>query len=96
MYEFSFAPDELPAVPVDAFRLDVFAAENAGEDYSDCGSAVIESPQPGDVYTLALNGEEVAALTLSTAGRDVEIIFPAPTAISHGTSARTGPQEPTL
>ena len=82
VYEFSFAPDELPTVPVDAFRLDVFAAENAGDDYSDCGSAVIKSPQPGDVYTLALDGEDVAALTLSTAERDVEIISPAPAAHS--------------
>ena len=73
VYEFSFVPDELPTAPIDAFRLDVFAAEKAGEDYSDCGSAVIKGPQPGDVYTLALNGEEAAALTLSTAERDVEI-----------------------
>ena len=51
----------------------MFAAEKSGEDYSDCGSAVIKSPQPGAVYTLALNGGEVAALTLSTAERDVEI-----------------------
>ena len=73
VYEFSFVPDELPAAPMDSFRLDVFAAEKAGEDFSDCGSAVIKGPQPGDVYTLALNGEEAAALTLSTAERDVEI-----------------------
>ena len=38
--------------------------------------------QPGDVYTLTLNGEEAAALTLSTAERDVEIISPAPAAHS--------------
>ena len=43
------------------------------KDYSDCGSAVIKSPQPGDLYTLVLKGEEVTALTLSTAERDVEI-----------------------
>lgn len=73
VYEFSFVQNELPAAPIDAFRLDVFAAEKAGEDYSDCGSAVIKNPQPGDVYTLAMNGEDVAALTLSTAERDVEI-----------------------
>ena len=73
VYEFSFVPDELPAAPMDSFRLDVFAAEKAGEDFSDCGSAVIKNPQPGGVYTLALNGEEAAALTLSTAERDVEI-----------------------
>jgi len=72
VYEFSFVPDELPVAPIDTFRLDVFAAEKAGEDYSDCGSAVIKSPQPGAVYTLALNGEEAAALTLSTAEQDVE------------------------
>lgn len=74
VYEFSFVQDELPAAPVDTFRLDVFAAEKAGEDYSDCGSAMIKSPQLGGVYTLALNGEEAAALTLSTTERDVEII----------------------
>lgn len=73
VYEFSFAPDELPAAPIDTFRLDLFAAEKAGEDYSNCGSAVIKSPQPGGVYTLALNGEDAAALSLSTAERDVEI-----------------------
>ena len=72
VYEFSFVPDELPVAPIDTFRLDVFAAEKAGEDYSDCGSAVIKSPQPGAVYTLALNEEEAAALTLSTAEQDVE------------------------
>ena len=74
VYEFSFVPDELPMAPIDSFRLDVFAAEKAGEDFSDCGSAVIKSPQPGGVYTLALNGEEATALTLSTAEQDVEII----------------------
>ena len=77
VYEFSFVQNELPAAPIDAFRLDVFAAEKAGEDYSDCGSAVIKNPQPGDVYTLAMNGEDVAALTLSTAERNVEIFAPA-------------------
>ena len=76
VYVFCFVPDELPAAPLDSFRLDVFAAEKAGEDFSDCGSAVIKSPQPGGVYTLALNGEEAAALTLSTAERDVEIFAP--------------------
>ena len=73
VYEFRFVPDELPTAPLDSFQLDVFAAEKAGEDYSDCGIAVIKSLQPGDVYTLALNGEEASALTLSTAERDVEI-----------------------
>ena len=73
VYEFKFVQDELPAAPIDTFRVDVFAAEKAGEDFSDCGSAVIKSPQLGGVYTLALNGEEAAALTLSTAERDVEI-----------------------
>ena len=55
----------------------MFAAEKAGEDISDCGSAVIKSPQPGGIYTLALNGEELAVLTLSTAVWDVEINSPA-------------------
>lgn len=36
VYEFSFVQDELPAGDIDTFRLDVFAAEKAGEDYSDC------------------------------------------------------------
>ena len=76
VYEFDFVPDELPIAPIDSFRLDVFAAEQAGENFSDCGSAVIKSPQLGGVYTLALNGEEAAALTLSTAERDVEIFAP--------------------
>lgn len=76
VYEFNFIPDELPAAPVDSFRLDVFAAEKAGEDFLDCGSAVIKSPQPGGVYTLTLKGEEVAALTLSTEELDVEIFSP--------------------
>ncbi len=80
VYEFNFVPDELPAAPIDSFRLDVFAAEKAGEDFSDCGSAVIQSPQPGGVYTLALNGEDVAALTLSTEERNVEIIASVQTA----------------
>ena len=73
VYEFRFGPDELPAVPIDTFRLDVFAAEKAGEDYSDCGSAVIKSPQPGGLYTLTLHGEAVTALTLSTAEQDIEL-----------------------
>ena len=76
VYEFSFVSDELPAAPMDSFRLDVFAVEKAGEDFSDCGSAVIKSPQPGVIYTLALNGEDAATLTLSMAERDVEIIAP--------------------
>ncbi|MBO6094412.1 MAG: hypothetical protein J6P40_12495 [Oscillospiraceae bacterium] len=76
VYEFSFVPDELPAAPMDTFRLDLFAAEKAGEDFSDCGSAVIKNPQSGGVYTLALNGGEAAALTLSAAERDVEIFAP--------------------
>ena len=75
VYKFSFVQDELPAAPIGTFRLDVFAAEKAGEDYSGCGSAVIKSPQPGDVYTLALNGEDAAALTLSTAERNVELVW---------------------
>ena len=75
-YEFRFVPDELPTAAIDTFRLDVFAAEKAGEDYSDCGSAVIKRPQFGGVYTLALYGEEAPALTLSTAERDVEIFAP--------------------
>lgn len=75
VYEFSFVPNELLATPIDSFRLDVFAAGKASEDYSDCGSAVIKSPQLGGVYTLALNGEDAAALTLSTAEQEVEI-FP--------------------
>ena len=73
VYEFRFGPDELPAVPIDTFRLDVFAAEKAGEDYSDCGSAVIKSPQAGGLYTLTLHGEAVTALTLSTAEQDIEL-----------------------
>ena len=76
VYEFSFVQDELPAGDIDTFRLDVFAAGKAGEDYSDCGSAVIHSPQPGGVYTLALNGEEADAMTLSTTERDVEVFTP--------------------
>ena len=74
VYAFSFVRDELPTTSIDSFRLDVFASEKAGEDYSDCGSAVIKSPQPGLIYTLTLNGEDAAALTLSAAERDVEII----------------------
>ena len=74
VYVFSFDQDELPTVPIDTFRLDVFAAERAGEDYSDCGSAVIKSPQSGVIYILALSGEEAAALRLSTAEQDVEIL----------------------
>ena len=73
VYEFRFGQDELPAAPIDSFRLDVFAAEKAGEDYSDCGSAVIKSPQPGGLYTLTLHGEAVTALTLSTAEQDIEL-----------------------
>ena len=92
VYEFRFVPDELPTAPLDSFQLDVFAAEKAGEDYSDCGSAVIKSLQPGDVYTLTLNGEEAAALTLSTAERDVEMISPAPAAhLDLSADSLTGP-----
>ena len=80
VYEFGFVPDELPAAAINSFRLDVFAAEKAGEDYSACGSAVIKSPQPGSVYALTLNGEEAAALTLSTSEQDVEIISTVPAA----------------
>ena len=73
VYEFRFGRDELPAAPIDSFRLDVFAAEKAGEDFSSCESAVIKSPQPGAVYSLALNGEAVTALTLSTEERDIAL-----------------------
>ena len=51
----------------------MFAAEKAGEDYADCGSAVIKSPQAGGLYTLTLHGEEAASLTLSTEEQDVEL-----------------------
>ena len=78
VYTFRFVPDELPDAPLEAFRIDVFAAEKAGEDFSDCGSAVIKNPQPGFIYTLALNGEGEASLTLSTDERDVEIFASAP------------------
>ena len=80
VYEFRFVPDELTTVPLDSFRLDVFAAEKAGEDFSDCGSAVIKSPQPGASYSLALTGEAATTLTLSTAEQDVEILSLALTA----------------
>ena len=80
VYEFIFVPSELPAGTIDTFRLDVFAAEKADEDYTYCGSSVIKSPQPGDSYTLALNGEKVTALTLSTAEQDVEIFASVQTA----------------
>ena len=73
VYAFGFVPDELPDAPLETFRLDVFIAEKAGEDYSECGSAVIKSPQPGAAYSLTLTGEAATALTLSTAERDVEI-----------------------
>ena len=73
VYEFYFVPDELSAAPIDTFQLEVFAAEKAGEDYSDCGSALINSPQAGAIYSLALTGEAATTLTLSTAERDVEI-----------------------
>ncbi len=76
VYEFSFVQDELPAGDIDTFRLDVFAAEKAGEDYSDCGSAVIKNLQPGVIYNLALNGGAADALTLSTAEQDIEIFTP--------------------
>ena len=79
VYEFCFVPEEHSAAPIEVFRLDVFAAEKAGEDFVPCGSAVIKSPQPGAVYTLALNGEDAAALTLSAAERDVEIFTAAQT-----------------
>jgi hypothetical protein len=55
----------------------MYAAEKAGEVFSDCGSAVVKSPQPGVIYTLALNGEELAALTHTMADRDAEIKSPA-------------------
>ena len=73
VYEFNFVRNELPTASIDSFRLDVFAAEKAGEDYSDCGSAVIKSPQTGVVYTLTLNGDAVTALTLSTEEQDIEL-----------------------
>lgn len=63
-YEFEFLPDELPADPMDTFRLDVFATEKAGADYSACGSATIESPQTGTVYTLTLSGDSLPGLAL--------------------------------
>ena len=76
VYAFSFVQDELPAGTIDTFRLDVFAAEKAGEDYSNCGSAVIKNPQPGAVYTLVMNGSTADALTLSTSEQDAEILTP--------------------
>ena len=63
-YEFEFLPNELPADPMDSFRLDVFAAAKAGADYSACGSAAIENPQTGTVYTLTLSGDSLPGLTL--------------------------------
>ena len=58
-----------------------FVEENSiEEDYSECGSALIKSPQPGAAYSLTLTGEAASALTLSTAEQDVEVFSPALTA----------------
>jgi hypothetical protein len=66
VYEFCFVRDELPIVSGDSFQIDVFAAEIAAEDYSDCGSVVIEQPRYGTVYTMLVQGDELSDLVLST------------------------------
>lgn len=64
-YEFVFPAEELPVESLASFRIDIFAAENAGEDYIACGSAEIQAPKIGGVYTLALNGDFASGLYLS-------------------------------
>lgn len=76
-YDFEFLPAELPTDPIGVFQIDVYAAEKAGEDYSACGSATIENPQAGTVYTLTLSGDSLSALTLSSAEKAVVISAPA-------------------
>ena len=72
-YEFDFLPDELPADPMDTFRLDVFAAEKAGENYAACGSATIKNPQTWTVYTLTLSGDSLPGLSLSSTEKAVVV-----------------------
>ncbi len=76
--EFGFLADELSTDPA-SFRIDVFAAETAGEDYSACGSAVIRAPQLGETYMLALDGDFASGLYLTSADPDhaLEVSGPA-------------------
>ena len=68
-YEFGFLADELP-VELESFRIDLYVAEKANEDYTPCGSASIQAPKPGDVYTLSLNGDFTSGLYLSAEETD--------------------------
>ncbi|MBQ4426436.1 MAG: hypothetical protein II881_01610 [Oscillospiraceae bacterium] len=63
-YEFTLLPEELPAEHIGSLRIDLFAAERAGEDFFPCGSATIELPQTGAVYTLTLSGDSLYGLVL--------------------------------
>ncbi|MBR1843011.1 MAG: hypothetical protein IJ788_07055 [Oscillospiraceae bacterium] len=63
-YELIFLTDELPTERIDSIKLDLYAAEKAGEDYSFCGSASIEHPQAGNIYTLTLSGDSLHGLAL--------------------------------
>lgn len=63
-YEFNLFPEELPAEHIGSLRIDLNAAEKAGEDYSFCGSASIERPQAGNLYTMTLSGDTLHGLAL--------------------------------
>ena len=63
-YELIFLTDELPTERIDSIKPDLYAAEKASEDYSFCGSAVIEYPQAGNIYTLTLSGDTLHSLSL--------------------------------
>lgn len=74
-YDFVFQDGDLPADPLSSVRLDLYAAEKAGVDYTPCGSAVIRHPQTGGVYTLSLNGDFASGLCVALAeAADAEAI----------------------
>ena len=64
-YDFAFRDGDLPAGPLSSLRLDFYAVEKPGVDYTLCGSAVIQAPEIGGVYMLALYGDFSSGLCIA-------------------------------
>ena len=79
-FDFAFQDSDLPAEPLATVRLEFYAVEKAGADYTPCGGALIQSPASGGVYTLALHGDFASGLCVAldeTADADAIELFDA-------------------
>ena len=64
-FDFAFLDSDLPDGPLATVRLDFYAVEKAGADYTPCGGAALQSPAVGGVYSLALHGDFASGLCVA-------------------------------